>query len=125
MTPAQILNTIGQHLITLPDCPPTGWPNKKLDPLPEPPYLLIQMASRKTVDPTLTGTSESSSGRLIVLIVHEKDIYSTQADNLAEAVKQHFRKGVLGGLTIKLSQVLGGYPTDTDWRVPVAVDWTT
>ncbi|MGR1582445.1 phage tail terminator-like protein [Thalassobius sp. S69A] len=125
MTPAQILNALAQHLLTLPDCPPVGWPNKKLSPLPEPPYLLLQMASRRTIDPTLTGTCETSSGRVVVLVVHKKDAYSFQADELAEAVKQHFRKGPLGDLTIKLSQVLGGYPTDTDWRVPVAVGWTT
>lgn len=125
MTPAQVLNMLGQHLLTMPDCPATGWPNKQLQPLPEPPYLLVQMASRRTFDPTLTGTSEVSTGRAVVMVVHQKNAYSTQADDLAETVKKHFRKGPLGDLTVRLSQVLGGYPTDTDWRVPVAIDWTT
>jgi hypothetical protein len=124
MTPSQILNAIGQHLLTMTDCPPVVWPNKQPATLPALPYLTVQMAARRTFDPTLDGSSETSTGKAVIVVVHDLNEYSTQADDLAALVKAHFPKGRLtDDLTIRQSQVLDGYPTDTDWRVPVNVDW--
>lgn len=124
MTPSQVLNALGQHLLTMVDCPPVIWPNKKPVNLPDLPYVVVQMTAPKTFDPTLNGSSETSLGRAVFVLVHDLNAYSTQADALAYAIKSHFKKGRLtDDLTIKMSQVLGGYPTASDWRVPVAVDW--
>lgn len=124
MTPSQVLNALGQHLVAMPGCPPVIWPNKKPATLPERPYLVVQVAGRRTFDPTLNGSSETSTGRAVIVVVHDLNAYSTQADDLAQGVKAHFPKGRLtGDLTVSLSQVLGAYATDTDWRVPVEIDW--
>jgi len=124
MTPSQVLNALGQHLMTLTNCPPVVWPNKQPATLPARPYLVVQRAARRTFDPTIDGSSETSTGRAVIVVVHDLNAYSTQADDLAALVKGHFPKGALtSDLTISLSHVLDGYPTDTDWRVPVAIDW--
>ncbi len=126
MKPSEILNALGQHLTGMPDCPPVIWPNKKQDPLPAKPYLVLQMASRRRVDPTLNGTSGNWVGTLSITVVWEKNTYSTQPDDLAENIRARFEKAVnAGGVRIFHSEALVGFPTDTDFRVPVSIDWTT
>lgn len=126
MTPSEITNALGQRLLALPDCPPVVWPNKNPDPLPERPYLVVQVASRRHADPTLNGTSGSWTGTLTINVVWEKNDYSTQADDLAESIRQRFKKATnANGIRVRSSEALAGYTTVTDYRVPVTIDWTS
>lgn len=122
MTAAEITQTIGQHLAAMADCPEIVWPNRVTVPASLP-FLTFDMAGRRTSDETLDGTAEITTGRAVVVVVHRLNAYASAAEDLAEAVKARFPRGSIGGLTIKQAQVLDGYRTDTDYRVPVAIDW--
>lgn len=122
MTPSEIAQVIGDHLAAMTDCPEIVWPNVATIPASLP-YLTFDIAGRRTDDPTLDGTAEVTTGRAVVVVVHRLNSYATSAETLAETVKTRFPRGTLGGLTIRQAQVLDGYPTDTDWRVPVVIDW--
>lgn len=123
MTPDAILNALGQRLAALTSCPPIVWPNKVTTP-PARPYLTVQMAARDDIDPTIAGGDGYSEGRMVVVVVSDPDAYTTAADQLAARIKAHFPKALrTGGVTIRSSSVKGGYPTDTDWRIPVLIDW--
>ena len=121
MTPAQVQNALGQHLVTLGKT--IVFPNKTTPP-PALPYLVMQATARNDIDRSLAGGAGYSEGRQFIVVVHHKDQFATAADALAYQVKQLFPKALrLGKLTIVRSQVLGGYVTDTDYRVPVQIDW--
>ena len=122
MTAAEITQAIGQHLAAMTDCPEIVWPNRITVPASLP-YLTFGMAGRRTEDQTLAGGCETVTGRAVIVVVHRLNAYASAAEGLAEAVKARFPRGDLGGLTIRQAQVLDGYRTDTDYRVPVAVDW--
>lgn len=122
MTASEIAQAIGEHLAAMDDCPEIVWPNRTTVPASLP-YLTFNMAGRRTDDPTLDGSSETVTGRAIVVVVHRLNAYATAAEALAEAVKGRFPRGALGDLFIRQAQVLDGYRTDTDWRVPVVIDW--
>lgn len=122
MTAAEITQAIGQHLAAMTDCPEIVWPNRTTVPAALP-YLTFDMAGRRTDDLTLAGGCETVTGRAIVVVVHRINAYASAAEDLAETVKARFPRGQLGGLTIRQAQVLDGYRTDTDYRVPVTVDW--
>lgn len=121
MTPDDIEKAIGRHLVTLGKT--IVVPNKTTG-VPALPYFVLQERSRADFDPALAGGTEYSEGSHVVVVVSRKDEFSTPAKVLAWQVKQHFPKALrLGRLTIARSQVLGGYGTDTDYRVPVQLDW--
>ena len=127
MTPAKALDLIGQRLFSMYEVPEIVWPNTTRVPVALP-YLTFQVASRGSLDLALAGGAEQLSGRVVVIVVAELNTYGKVADKLAQEIKERFPRGPLpaqtdGVLTIVQSQVLSGYPTDTDWRVPVEIDW--
>lgn len=123
MTPDAIQTAIGQRLAAMPDCPTVVWP-KKTTPPPARPYLVMQIASRSDDDPTLAGDTPVSEGRAVIVCVADLGGFTTAADALAGRVRDHFLgQRRIGGVTVLRAQALAGYPTDTDWRVPVAVNW--
>ncbi|VDS08873.1 hypothetical protein PARHAE_02058 [Paracoccus haematequi] len=121
MTPSGIQNAIGQHLLAA--FPRIVWPNRTT-PLPARPYLVMQNAARSDTDRALAGGKGYSEGRQIVVVVADLNAFATSADDLAATIRARFPRALrLGRLTIVRSQVLPGYTTDTDYRVPVSIDW--
>ena len=126
MKPSEVITALGKHLGGMPDCPKIVRPNRTQEPLPEKPYLTFQMGRRGYFDPTLDGSCGNSSGSLMIVVVWEKNAYTSKADDMAEDIRERFNKATqVGGVTISASSVLKGFATDTDWRVPVSIDWTT
>ena len=123
MIPSDIKNTIGQHL-SAGIARPIVWQDKATT-LPPRPYLVMQNGDQSDINNTLAGEKRSTEGREVVVVVADLNAFATPAVDLAAAVKARFPKGLrLGGVTIARSQVLPGYLTDTDWRIPVEVSWT-
>lgn len=121
MTPSKIQNVLGQHLVGLGK--PVIFPNKNA-PLPARPYLVMQNRSRNDIDRALAGGKGYTEGSQTVVVVSELNAFATAADDLAYTVKARFPKALrLGGVTIRGSSVQGGYTTETDYRVPVIIDW--
>lgn len=121
MTITEIMETLGAHLAAMAGCPELVWPNKTT--IPALPYATVALTGLNTTDQTLAGSSEVTTGRLVVVAVYPLNSYATLAQEMAETIKARFPRGPLGALTIRQAQVLDGYPTDTDFRVPVAIDW--
>lgn len=123
MTPDAIFSAIGQRLAAMPDCPPVIWPNKDSAP-PARPYLTAQIAARDDLDPALAGGAGYSEGRFVVTVVSDLGRLTTAPDQLAALIKAQFPKALrTSGVTIRAASVKSGYPTATDWRVPVVIDW--
>jgi hypothetical protein len=121
--PSDIKNAIGQHL-SAGIARPIVWQDKATT-LPPRPYLVMQNGNQSDISNTLNGEKRSTEGRVVIIIVGDLNAFATPAVDLAAAVKARFPKALrLGGVTIARSQVLPGYPTDTDWRIPVEVSWT-
>ncbi|WP_158247946.1 hypothetical protein [Paracoccus sp. SY] len=121
MKPSAVQNRIGQHLVGLGKS--VVFPNKS-GPIPAKPYLVMQNRSRTDVDGALAGGKGYSEGSQAVVVVGELNAFATAADDLAYAVKERFPKALrLGGVTIRGASVQGGYTTETDYRVPVIIDW--
>ena len=120
MKPSAVQGAIGQHLVGLGK--PVVWPNKGAAPTR--PYLVMQNRSRNDFDRALAGGKGYSEGSQAVVVVSDLNAFATAAEDLAWLVKEHFPKALrLGGVTIRGASVQGGYPTDTDYRVPVIIDW--
>lgn len=127
MTPAEILSALGQRLAGMTDCPQIVWDNRTTVPTALP-YLTASVVRGVTTDRGLNGGAEASDGTFVVVVVAEKNKFTTAADILAAAIKARFPMGtrVAAGLTITgPGHVSTGYPTDTDWRVPVIIPWKT
>ncbi|MDK3016549.1 phage tail terminator-like protein [Pseudodonghicola flavimaris] len=126
---ADILNALGQHLLTMADCPPVIWPNKKPAALPDKPYLVAQIAGKNTARRAVSNGAKATTGQLIVTVVHDLDGYSTAADRLAQSVADQFDLDTpipATGGQIRLRQeptVVDGYSDDVSWRVPVVIPW--
>lgn len=131
MTPAEIQNALGIRLSAMDPALPVVFPNKvwRRDAqgkpiLPPFPYLVMQVVSRSDMDAALSGGAEYSTGQQVITVVSALDQFSNPADNVAARVKAAFPKALaLDGIKIVSSQVLSGYATDRDWRVPVQVNW--
>ncbi|PWE26726.1 hypothetical protein C4N9_20930 [Pararhodobacter marinus] len=127
MTPNEAFTIIAARLRAMPDCPPVVWPNTNFEPVL--PRLIFQQPVRGANDPTLGGGYKVRTGRAVVIVATALvDDFGDAADTLATQIEALFPTGPLptqpaGVLTIVQSQVLGGYQTDTDWRVPVQIDW--
>ncbi|WP_176562656.1 phage tail terminator-like protein [Paracoccus liaowanqingii] len=124
MTPNEIQNLIGARLASMPDALRIVVPNET-QTAPAKPYLILQTRSRGDQDPALAGGAEYSEGSFVIMVVTDLNARTARADDLAYAVKAQFPKALrlAPGLAIRLSSVLGGYPDDVSWRVPVQVDW--
>lgn len=127
MTPAEILNALGQRLAGMTDCPQIVWENKSTVPASLP-YLTAAVVPGVTADRSLSGGAEWSDGTFVVVVVSELNKFTTAANILAANIKARFPYGLrpTAGLIIPAPpRVVKGYPTDADWRVPVQIPWKT
>jgi hypothetical protein len=127
MTPAEAFSILAARLLTMTDCPPVAWPNAKFSPVL--PRLIFQQPIRAANDPTLAGGHKTRTGRAIIVVATAlEDDFGEAGEAIASRIEDLFPTGPLpehaaGVLTVVQSQILGGYQTDTDWRIPVQIDW--
>ncbi|MEP5730822.1 MAG: phage tail terminator-like protein [Sulfitobacter sp.] len=130
MKEADISKALGQHLMTLADVPSIVWENKDKPDSVSRPYLVVQMVrvSRKSLD-LAGGGGITSRGFMQITIVHELDNWAKPAEELADRIAAHFRKGTKlsengGTVTVMDSpNVLTALRDESDWRVPIQIDY--
>ena len=116
-----IRSILRAHLLEVNDLPPIEWENQNFEPGDE---TYIQEILIST-DETLTANDERTAigmYRLELFVPVNASI--SDAENLADELKQHFRPAqVVEGLKIEKSVVLQGVPEAPWYRIPVQIDY--
>ncbi len=126
-----IEDALGLHLEALPGVPTITWANKSASP--DKPYLTTLHAPVSQINPTLDGSTPTDNvGLWLVTVVVDGDTFTTEANSIAEDVKNHFRQGAridaTGGTVIVVDRVaiVGGFHDQANnWNVPVRVTYRT
>jgi hypothetical protein len=130
MTLKEIETALGQHLAALPNAPPIAWGNKSAKPTK--PYLRTLHSPVSRIDATIDcSLPEDKIGLWIVTVVAKTDKFTNDANDLAEAVAQHFRQGTrlaagTGKVLIDRAEPVAGFHDEAnDWNVPVRMRYRT
>lgn len=126
MTLDEIETALGQHLAGMANCPPIAWGNKTADHAL--PYLRTLHSPVSRVQPTTDcSIPEDKTGLWLVTIVAESDMFTTEANTIAENVAQRFKEGTRisagdGNLLIDRSEPVAGFHDEANnWAVPVRI----
>lgn len=130
MTLNEIETALGQHLAGMADCPPIAWGNKSADNAL--PYLRTLHQPVTRIDPTPDcSIPEDKTGIWLVTVVTESDMFTTEANTIAEAVAQRFRAGTRldagsGKVLIDRGEPVAGFHDEANnWAVPVRINYQT
>ena len=130
MTLNEIETALGQHLAGMANCPPIAWGNKSADHAL--PYLRTLHSPVTRIQPTVDcSVPEDKTGIWLVTVVTESDMFTTEANAIAEAVAQRFRAGTRldagsGKLLIDRAQPVDGFHDEANnWAVPVRMNYKT
>lgn len=132
MTPSGILEAFGTRLLAMSGVPAVvNWPNE--DEGTTKPYLQVVHVPVSRLDDTIDAIGAIELGQFTVNVVVEAGRYSTQADDLASAILDHFPKGLRltqagdGVLLIYRPAELGSPFRDNlgGWIQPVRVHYQT
>lgn len=139
MTLNEIETALGQHLEGMTNCPPIAWGNKTppwdmpgaSGPKPKPHLRTLHQPVTR-IDPTPDGSiPEDKTGIWLVTVVAESDMFTTEANTIAEAVAQRFRAGTRldagsGNVLIDRGEPVPGFHDDANnWVAPVRINYQT
>ena len=130
MTLNEIETALGQHLSGMANCPPVAWANRRADPAL--PYLRTLHQPVTRIQPTVDcSVPEDKTGIWLVTVVSKSDMFTTEANTIAEAVAQHFKAGTRlgagsGNVLIDRAEPVAGFHDDANnWAVPVRINYQT
>lgn len=129
MTFNQIERALGLRLAAIADQTPIAWPNK--DFTPATPYFEFRHVPTSRVDETTGGGFAYQTGIALITVVVARDGFSTEANDLAQAVADGFPKALrldagAGKVVISAPASLGTPFVDgVYFRLPVSVSYIT
>ena len=130
MTLNEIETALGQHLEGMSNCPPIAWGSKSADHAL--PYLRTLHSPVTRIQPTVDcSVPEDKTGIWLVTVVAESDMFTTEANTIAEAVAQRFKAGTRldagsGKVLIDRAQPVDGFHDEANnWAVPVRINYKT
>lgn len=130
MTLNEIETALGQHLAGMANCPPIAWGNRSADPAL--PYLRTLHQPVTRIQPTVDcSVPEDKAGIWLVTVVAKSDKFTTEANDIAEAVAQHFKAGTRlgagsGNVLIDRAEPVAGFHDEANnWAVPVRINYKT
>lgn len=124
-----IETALGQHLLTMPACPPVVWDDQ--DVLPERPYVRFAHVPVQVMDDTLAGTEPRWQGQVLLTVTTPKGKLAQDARRIAGKLCLHFPKTlrlpVPDGIVLihRPPEPRSGFPDGSDWRLPVVIHYKT
>lgn len=125
-----IEQAVGQHLTTMPDCPPIAWPNKDFTPAGT--YIEFRHAPNERIDDTIDAAGAYQTGLFLLTVVSAKDRFTTAGNALAAKIMARFPKGLrldagTDGTVLIYAPANPGvpFPDGAYWRQPVTLRYLT
>jgi hypothetical protein len=131
MTLDELETALGQQVDAIADGTPIAWPNRDYDPADGVPYIEFRHSPVSVDDPTGNGEYEYQRGLLLLTVVTERGKYSGEANGIAQALREGFRKSLRlsagsGNVVINAPPSFGSPFVDgVYWRQPLVVSYIT
>lgn len=128
-----IEQALGMQLVGMSPSYPVAWPNKDYDPKASGavPYLEFRHVPASVTDESIDASMHVQTGLALITVVVSRDGFSTDANDIAQAVADMFPMGLRidagSGVVMitKPAEPVAGFVDGTYWRQPVRVNYRT
>lgn len=126
-----IEQALGMQLVGMAPSYPVAWPNKDYDPKGALPYIEFRHVPASVTDDSIDASMHVQTGLALITVVVSRDGFSTDANDIAQAVADRFPMGTRipagdGSVMItKPPEPVAGFTDGIYYRLPVRVNYRT